>query len=497
MAGGNGLTRRFSWPMPWRDAVGVPDSRTSRFDWLRRALPAALLTCVVALYNGFPLAYPDTANYLGNAYSIAHGQQPDFFHRPLTYGLFLIPFATPLTVWLIPLAQGLLVALVVELALRGAAVSLSTRGFLALFAGLSIFTSLPWTSGQIMPDVFTGLLILLSFVTLWGHERLSQRRRLMVAGLLTVAIATHLTHLPLYGLLLVVGLAGRWVALGKSRSWRDLSAVALRGSVPLVLAAGLLMLPNYWLHREPVLSRSSSLFALAHLMGNGTAQRYLARACPTRRYLLCSELAALRTDLDWFLWAPDGPGMRYRAEPEPAGSMFLREARAIVSGTVRQEWPTIARKALRAAVVQLGTFRIHHGSADHTFSAAVAEATKRIGRAPLEAYRASEEAHDALPVTAASRAHYLAVGLSLLVILGCLPALRGPAHSPLRALIATVFAGVLLNALVTASLAAVRPRYQSRVVWLLPLTAAVAAQVAIEGRRGRLRSRHLAGAKTI
>jgi len=459
-------------------------TKVSQHDWLRRLLPAAFLTCIVALYNRFPLTYPDTANYLGNAYALAHDQAPGFFLRPLTYGLFLVPFASARTLWLIPLAQGFLVALVVDLALRSANVSLSTRGFLALFAGLSVFTSLPWASGQIMPDVFTGFVVLLSFVTLWGDEHLSSRSRWIGAGLLTFAIATHLSHLPLYGLLLAAGLGGRWVAGGVSRLWSDRLALILRGSIPLVAAAALLIFPNYWIYREPVLSRSSDLFALAHLFGNGTAHRYLERACPTRPYLLCSERAAMRADLDWFLWAPDGPLKRYESELEKANSRFRREAGAIVAGTVRQEWPTIVGKALRAGLVQLGTFRIHHGSADHTYLASVAAAAERIGPATVRAYEASEGAHDALPVAAASRVYHVVVGLALLVIVACMPALWGPAHLPLRALIATICAGVLLNALVTASMAAVRPRYQSRVVWLLPLAAAVAAQRVLVSRRG-------------
>jgi hypothetical protein len=57
---------------------------------------------------------------------------------------------------------------VLDLALRSAGVRKSTRGFVVLFAGLSAFSSLPWFPGQIMPDTFTSLVILLSFVVSWG-----------------------------------------------------------------------------------------------------------------------------------------------------------------------------------------------------------------------------------------------------------------------------------------------------------------------------------------
>ena len=105
----------------------MADPRSSRSDEdgtglrrrpLLRLLPAALFTCIVALYNHFPLTYPDTGGYLENAFALAQGRTPWFFYRPLTYGAFLVPFATPLTIWLVPVVQGFLVAFLVDLTMR-------------------------------------------------------------------------------------------------------------------------------------------------------------------------------------------------------------------------------------------------------------------------------------------------------------------------------------------------------------------------------------------
>jgi len=145
--------------------------------WLLRLLPAGLLTCVVAAYNHFPLMFSDSGNYLGNAVSIAHGREPWFFLRPVTHGLFLVPFSRAQTLWLAPLAQGTLAAWAVDLALRSAGLTLSTGWFLVLFAALSALTSLPWFSGQIMPDIFTGIVILLSFVIVIARFRRGRNRQ--------------------------------------------------------------------------------------------------------------------------------------------------------------------------------------------------------------------------------------------------------------------------------------------------------------------------------
>ena len=450
----------------------------------RPLLVAALLTCVLALYNHFPLTYSDTGNYLDNARDLVHGHRPWFFFRPLTYGVFLVPFASSFTLWLLPVAQGLLVAGVVDLALRSAAISLSGRALVGLFAVLSSVTSLSWFSGQIMPDIFTPIVILLSFVLVWAPIS-SERTPWPAFALLSFAIAAHLSHFPLYGVLLLTALGARLVTDPGVRSWRRIRPLALRAGGPLVVATLVVIAPNYVFHRQPVLSRSSSIFALAHLVEDGAARRYLDRVCLVQRYALCAERAELRADNDWFLWSATGPRARSEQAMARGDSTFLREAPLIVAGTLRQEWPAVLGRSLRATGEQLGTFGIHRG--EHSFSASVAASMERLGPGTARAYRASRQVNHALPIEAATRLHYAAVGAALLALLWSLPRLGGSRHRPFRVLVATVFLGLVVNAGVLATLSTVHPRYQSRVVWLVVLVGAVAALRVVEDRRAERR----------
>ncbi len=451
--------------------------------FLRRLVPAAALTCVVALFNRFPLTYFDSGGYLKNAYAFAHGVHPPtrggpftnpFFYRPITYSLFLTPFATPATLWVLPFAQGILVAFAVNLAVRCAGVSLSTRTFLLLIAGLAVGTSLPWFSGQMMPDIFTSLVVLLAFTTLWGGDRLNPWERLGTAGLLTLSLASHLSHLPLYVGLLAVGLVWRKLADRETLPVRELALCAVG---PLALAVAGLVASNVLVNRKPILSESADLFYLARLVGDGTAQRYLDRACATRVYLLCAQRDSLRQDSDWFLWDPAGPWSKYQQDPA-----FLAEAREIVRATLRERWRRQVVASLQNAKRQLKTFGTEPGW--HRSEVEVAPALAAFGASTLSAYWASRQAQRALPLAAASEVQEACVWLALLVLLGCLPVLWARGRHTVLAFLGIGLAGVVLNALVMGALSSVNARYESRVIWLVPLLACVAmAEVAGTRRR--------------
>lgn len=470
------------------DETYLPRKNGKETDLRRRAepfwrlVPAGALTCAVALFNRFPLTYFDSGRYLTNAYAFAHGVQPPplagalpnpFFYRPISYSLFLMPFAFPSTLWLLPLVQGVLVAFAVDLALRCAGVALSTRAFLLMFAGLVAGTSLPWFTGQVMPDFFTSLVILLVFTALWGGGRLERWEQLTAAAILALGLASHLSHLPLYVALVAAGLLLHRLFV---REPLPLRALATRILAPVAVALALLVTSNWVVARKPVLSESGDLFYLARLVGAGTAQRYLDRACPARRYLLCAAREQLHQDSDWFLWDPAGPWVKYRNDPA-----FLDDARAIVRGTLRREWRRQAIASLRSALRQAGKFGTEPGW--QRSEAEVAPALAVFGPSTVSAYWASRQGQRALPLEAAGELQKACVWLALVVLLACLPALWAGKNRALLALVGVVFAGLVLNALVLGSLSSVNARYQSRVIWLVPLLAWATVAAILEARR--------------
>ncbi|WP_431268089.1 hypothetical protein [Dankookia sp. P2] len=178
-----------------------------------------------------------------------------FFLRPAPYSLALLPFAHPVTVLLLPLAQGLLVVLLAEALLRALAGPAPPAWARLGLAAALLASAAPWFASQIMPDVLTGCLALWLGLLVAGGDWLRRPWRAAGFALLGVfLIGSHLTHLPLAAGGALVGLGLRW-AIERGRDplrWRR-AGLALAA---LALAAGGLVGTNLAFGRKAVLSES-------------------------------------------------------------------------------------------------------------------------------------------------------------------------------------------------------------------------------------------------
>src|SRR5437868_1833321 len=139
-----------------------------------------------------PLVYPDSGTYLLQAIEL-RGE----INRAPYYSLFVFPFHLRFSLWPIVFAQGVICSILVYLIVR---VICSRQDFWFLLGAgivLSLFTSLPWFSGQITPDVFTALVILAIFLLAFAWDRLSPAERWFLVVALTVMLCFHLTFPPL------------------------------------------------------------------------------------------------------------------------------------------------------------------------------------------------------------------------------------------------------------------------------------------------------------
>ena len=84
--------------------------------------------------------------------------------RSFFYNLFLAPALWAHTLWLVVVLQSLIVAHLLRLVLRVVFGLTSPFALLGVTVPLCLLSNLPWFTGFIMPDIFTGVLILALFL---------------------------------------------------------------------------------------------------------------------------------------------------------------------------------------------------------------------------------------------------------------------------------------------------------------------------------------------
>ena len=466
---------------------------------------AGLLLSVVALINHFPVIFFDTSNYIDRASAVmklllgsstaaqeigvamsgagkattGETYSNPFFLRPFTYSAFLIPFATPLTFLLTPFAHGVLSAYVIRRLLVAVGVA-STAAFAACILLLTGFSSLPVTAAYVMPDIFTGLLIAFSFAVVQGWERRSVSGRLFDTGLMTFLVAAHLSHIPIALAISVMFLLSLAVFRGAFRAPYILGGVV----VPLIVAPMILIASNVAVAGRPVISESSSLFLLARFVGDGITQQYLRTACPQKDYVLCSELGRLdEADThgsvsDYFLWDKDGTVSRL------SNPRLVDEAPELNRETLRAYPGQITRNAIGNTINQLLTFQIDD-DINNPPAPFVTQSIAGVSPALADQYLNSLQSRGVFPLEIA-RGLANAGLIASLAVIGYIAAFqRQLIDRRLWLLGLFALAGIAENALAIGALSEVHNRYQSRVMWLVPLVAIIfAASVISKLRQG-------------
>jgi len=447
----------------------------------------AVLLAWPALANGYPLVFSDTGAYLHQTLGPLA-----IWDKPHVYGPLLHAFHWRLTLWLPLAAQALMVAWVLFLCVRvvvgacphpgppplrrGGRRSLpcerSERGragvgaiTLALCAALALLTPAPFTVALLMPDAFAPALVLALFLLGLARDRITRAEAIALGIIATLAIASHLSHLPVAAALALLVLL--W-----TRRWRD----AVRVAAPITAAVAILLSTNLALHGRASLSPHGVTFLLARLQADGPAAATIRARCPGSGWYLCAFADRLPMDANDFLWDPASPVNRDGAgQPRfLGGAQISPEAAAIVAATLRDAPVAVvvamARNTLRQLLlVQAGDTL----GPDHLAGAVRPRIAEGFPARELAAYDAALQPRGALADAVASIIAPEGPVLLLSLLLAPLAWWRAGA-SPARALLACVLLGCLANAFATGALSGPHLRYGARIAWLLPFAVALA-----------------------
>jgi len=433
-----------------------PFGGTSRLAWIAASTAMVALMLAPAIWNGFPIIFPDTGGYFTApmVQQMANG-------RSALYGLFLI-LGIPLAFWPSVIAQAALMAwlFVVTLRVNG----LGERPYLALglVALLCVGTSLPWFAGQLMPDILFPAAALSLYLLGYADTALARWERWLLGAVVAFAMASHMAA------------AGMAVALVAAMALTQIRRLALpRARLTLAaasVAAGILLCPvsNALLTGSFAFTPGGSSFLFGRLVEDGIVTRYLKDHCPDPSIRLCDYKDEVQEDADSWLWWGGSPlyKMGGWAAYEPEAARIIRDTLS--------EYPLMhATTAFHAAIGQFFSFQTEVGIDDNGPTRwAFEEFLPRLYPILLAA-RQQAEPFDVEPLNVL---HLPVAYLSLaLMVLAMIVRRRLGLSDRTYALCLMLLAALAANAVICGVFSHPVDRYQSRLVLLVPFVVAIIA----------------------
>ncbi len=420
------------------------------------ALLLGLLALLVpALLNGFPLVFADSGGYLARPFerTLALG-------RSAFYGLFLAA-GIPFDFWPNILIQAGLTVWIVRIVLR----ELGWPGpgvFVLVMIALTVFTSLPWYAGQLMPDIFVPLAVLAFHVLAFARTGLRNHEAMLLGGVIAAAVASHMSILGLLGALIAFAFALLAV-------WQlvDLPRPHLGGPVAAVISGILLALfSNLAIAGQFAFTPGGSTFLFARLLQDGIVARYLDDHCPDPGLRLCAFRAELPATADDWLWGNSPLGKLGGWEE------FEPEARRIILRSMMDYPGAHIQSALRATVEQLTTLSTGEGmhSRDNWHAEAM---LRKYAPDTFASFMASRQQHDGFDFGLINLVQ-VPVALAATAMLPISIFLFRRSEPRLSRFATTVLFAILTNAAICGIFSNPNARYQSRIALLAVLSALLA-----------------------
>ena len=433
-----------------------------------------------ALYNRFPLLYPDSMSYLEDGPLVAralflHKFSSDYGGRSFIYCLGILPLHWNVTSWPIVGLNAFLTAYFIWLVMRSILPRQPVKDYLVLVILLSLLTSLAWFASLIMPDILGPVAYLCIYLLVFARETLSRVEHMTVIVIAWWAIASHVTHL-----MLATGMCALFAFLLVLRRPSMRSRLRAVGEVAVIVsltAVAHLALHDY-LYGKPSLNGKRLPFLMARVIADGPGDWYLENHCGQVKLTICGYVDELPMDTDDFLWA--GDGIWQRASEQTKARLREEETRFVLA-TLRAYPGQQLSKSAANFWHQLMTFDLSLFHPDDW----VLQEFDRVLHVERSSYMQSRQARDALPYEFFTKVQDWAVIASLMVIGVFTPRIWRRQSPRLAGLGLVIVSTVVANAFVTGVLSMVENRFQSRVIWLLPLLAGI---LVLDWRAGWQRS---------
>lgn len=423
----------------------------------------ALLLLFPAINNGYPFLFADTSTYITGGFL---GEVSKI--RPITYGLFLRHVSLLESLWLVVFAQALIVSALIHLFFRVFSANEPGIRPLATIAGLAICTHIGISTGMLMPDFLTAAAILGACILLFG-EQLRWPAAVFCGAVLWFGLASHYSNHLIF-LCIFMGVGGYWAW----RRWVAKRAFRLRRFwwvFGLWVLAYFTVPTLHYVHGGGfVRDKASHVFLIGRLNQMGLLKPFLQEECgKSGNWGLCAYIDAIPHD---FLWDPESPLNKTggwaanKADYEQTLSAFFRRPKFVLKFCI---------KTAETAMIQFFTFEgriiFKEREGNPPF-----DAIRDAMPDQLHAIRASRQYKEEWSNNATDVIQRFAVLLGLLAFFLVLWQPGSWQSTPVQRKVAFfLLLALAANALVCSGVSMVDMRFQARVVWLVPLFAAMVA----------------------
>jgi hypothetical protein len=443
---------------------------------LAAVIPLFLLSLLPAVINGYPLLYPDSVGYFHSGYSLLshlhvlrHGPGAAFIERPASlrieaqdgistarsvyYGAGYATLYLLFGEWMLALLQTGITTLAIVLVTTRLCPRywFITAILLTQLTGLSVF------SVTIMPDLFTGLLLLAFAVVLTYSKVLSRSELTFWVVLALFSCLFHKSNVAI--------LALTWATIAPF-AWKTkktellifsaIFAAAFLGHVAVTLVVK--DVSGRWPVEPP--------FVLARLVGDGTAVKYLRKTCPIHHYVTCNYLREMPLTEVQFLWGHE-PNKSVMGTASPQiRRQITGEAAGIAVGTITSFPFEQIKHSAGNTLRQFVTVGVTE------FSIIPTDEVAPINRyrSALTNYASSAVAERRMPLEAISLMMVITYVLSLLGVLWIMATTdKREYNPPIKWFVTVLLVGLVQNAFICGAISGVFDRYQGRVAWLAPL----------------------------
>jgi hypothetical protein len=428
---------------------------------------SGLMLCIFAFYNKFPLFFPDTASYVSAGFK---GQVP--FSRPIYYGLFIRHVSLNETLWLVVIAQGILLALLIMYSFKYLFhKKISAQLYLVYMLLISTTTAISVHVSMLMPDVFTPMVILAFLLLVFGKNML-RRDQVIISILLLFSIGTHNVHVAITlggALFLSIGAINKNIRDFYKEIGLSLKRMLLLWGI--IIASNLTLSTVHYAYGGGFESgKGGSVFILARLIDMDILADYLHNYCGENDYPLCPHIKKLKSGAS-FLWSKKvSPFYKIGGWDEENQKECKRLVKDIL--TTPKYFKRYLIRCVEDSFLQLLNYSLNSQTVPDKRGAEMSGSLYKHFPFYRRAYWISRQKNDILvgdfwPIPNFLQHLILAISTGLLFFLFF------DEKYPKRQKLITFILLVLIygNAFISVAASGIYDRYQSRVIWLITLPA--------------------------